>query len=86
MGWTSLASKPAFEKQFGIKVDPRVFGFLNVKELVIAIPDIAEVVFPRHEQLFFLSAKSSAIKDMAKRSHGDLKIDCEQLLQKLLLD
>ncbi len=86
MGWTSLASKPAFEKQFGIKLDPWVFGFLKVKELVIAIPDIAEVVFPSHEQLFFLSANSSAIKDMAKRSHGDLKSDCEQLLQKLLLD
>jgi hypothetical protein len=58
-----------------------VFGFLKVKELVIAIPDIAEVVFPRHEQLFFLSAKSSAIKeDMAKRTHGDLKSDYGQLL------
>ncbi len=63
-----------------------MFGFLKVKELVIGIPDIAEVVCARHEQLFFLSAKSSAIKDMAKRSHGNLKSDCEQLLQNLLLD
>jgi hypothetical protein len=65
VGWTSLASKPAFEKQFGIKLDPWVFGFLKVKELVIAIPDIAEVVFPSHEQLFFLSAKS-----LCNQRHG----------------
>jgi hypothetical protein len=57
MGWTSLTEKPAFEEQFGMKLDPRVHGFLKVKELVIVIPDIAEVVCPRHEHVFLFPAQ-----------------------------
>jgi hypothetical protein len=78
--------KPAFEKEFGMKLDPRAYGFLKVKELVVAIPDIAEVVCPRHEQVFLFPVKSSAIRGTAKKSHRDLKNDCEQLLRKLLLE
>jgi hypothetical protein len=40
-----------------MKLDPRVHGFLKVKELVIVIPDIAEVVCPRHEHVFLFPAQ-----------------------------
>lgn len=38
-----------------MKLDPRVHGFLKVKELVIVI--IAEVVCPRHEHVFLFPAQ-----------------------------
>jgi hypothetical protein len=53
-----------------MKLDPQVHGFLKVKELVIVIPDIAEVVCRRHEHVFLFRAQKLCNE---KRSHLGLE-------------
>lgn len=95
IGFDLSLVKPDFEREFGVRLDPRAFGFVRLQDLIASVSAV-RVSRPRHDMcVVYLLKEGESFPEEDQQSGGEtpkvskwpqMYHDCKSLVRELMLE